>query len=53
MQLCQEKKHMVKQRNNWKLVSRKKNRDKVVLASKIASKSENLEWIRRIQKFGI
>ena len=28
------------------MVSRKKNRDKIILASKIASKSDGLEWIR-------
>ena len=29
---------------NW--IKEKKNRDKIVLASKIASKSDGLEWIR-------
>jgi len=33
---------------NW--FNQKKNRDKVVLASKIASKSEGLDWIRKGSK---
>ena len=34
---------------NW--LNEKNNRDKLILASKIASKSDGLEWIRKI--FGI
>ena len=47
MQLCQEKETYGKTEEiigNW--FKERNNRDKVILASKIASKSDGLDWIR-------